>query len=610
VNIRLSNIVRVSVKCFLLAALLISGAHSVSHAQTGRLAVLLRSDTGQPIVNARAVLVDQLTGKESEFSDTSDAAGRMEFQATPGYYRINVKYQGYAFWGGPVSVPSEEVLTISIPLATLTVSVFQGYQQDRKALAGLKVKVYTKDEKVDLDLSATTGPGGFVTFRLPERPYSFMIEYLGSEYWSEQIDPLKHEITVANGEVKVKVLSSSGPMAGQKIFLFDEVGNFLNQEQESSYDGIAKFMLPMGKYTFRVDYFGMRFFSGLVDVKGGSSQEVQIDTGGGKLQFIVSGRGGDPIIDLPIYLFDASENYLGQTEQTDVEGKVEFYLPNGAFKFRVDMMGYSFWSDLYSMPEQPEGGIKIALNEIKLSLLVRLEDKTIPLAGRGIELLTENDVIVPQNPPVISDSNGEAVFRLPERPYYLRFAYLGQYRKSEVVVWEDAIIIIQQKIAEVRVLNHGKPLEDVPIRLFAGDGRDLALFEYTDENGSATFELPAGGFRFRADILSQQFWSSLVSETSTTINIDHQDLYLKLYKNGDLLEDAFVFLYDNTEERKYLGHSAETDSKGKAKFYVPEGAYLIRVDKMGIKYWSAPLRISAGQPNRHMFDISKWRREQ
>jgi len=50
---------------------------------------------------------------------------------------------------------------------------------------------------------------------------------------------------------------------------------------------------------------------------------------------------------IKVYLFSATNAYLGQYALTDTIGKVTFYLPVGqTYLFRADILGGQYWSEL------------------------------------------------------------------------------------------------------------------------------------------------------------------------------------------------------------------------------------------------------------------------
>jgi hypothetical protein len=56
----------------------------------------------------------------------------------------------------------------------------------------------------------------------------------------------------------------------------------------------------------------------------------------------VEKAAGQPLADVPVYVFTAGGAYLGMTAHTDGQGQVSFDLADGSYKFRADYRGYQF----------------------------------------------------------------------------------------------------------------------------------------------------------------------------------------------------------------------------------------------------------------------------
>ena len=77
---------------------------------------------------------------------------------------------------------------------------------------------------------------------------------------------------------------------------------------------------------------------------------INVDTGGGTFTFTAEKGAGQPLVDVPVYVFSSSGSYLGLTAHTDANGQTSFDLSDGEYKFRVDYLGYQFWSGVSTVP--------------------------------------------------------------------------------------------------------------------------------------------------------------------------------------------------------------------------------------------------------------------
>ena len=74
------------------------------------------------------------------------------------------------------------------------------------------------------------------------------------------------------------------------------------------------------------------------------------DEGDGFFTLTVLKGEADPLAGVNCYVFSENGSYLGLYETTNSEGQVSCELTIGDYKFRVDYLGYQFWTDVYNIP--------------------------------------------------------------------------------------------------------------------------------------------------------------------------------------------------------------------------------------------------------------------
>ncbi len=105
----------------------------------------------------------------------------------------------------------------------------------------------------------------------------------------------------------------------------------------------------------------------------------------------VEKEAGDPLVDIPVYVFSPGGSYLGITDHTDDQGQVLFDLSDGDYKFRADYSGTQTWSDPLitqltgsaapvSISRIPETGDLLAI--WTHNVLVKSSDSDIPGYGK------------------------------------------------------------------------------------------------------------------------------------------------------------------------------------------------------------------------------------
>ena len=198
--------------------------------------------------------------------------------------------------------------------------------------------------------------------------------------------------------------------------------------------------------------------------------------------------------------------------------------------------------------------------------------------------------------------NGTASFRkadLPDGYYKFRADYLSYQFWSEVVHLPEANEVqvqIEEQTAEISVTIAGGAKEGVKVYLFNEAGTYLGLFETTNSEGKVYFDLPAGrSFKFRADYLSNQYWTDPVvigagGTTFLALNAGGGQLTLTLEDGaGQALPGIKTYLFSSSGT--YLGLSETSDGNGRVAYRVSGGNYKIRADYLGYQFWSETIGV-------------------
>ena len=215
---------------------------------------------------------------------------------------------------------------------------------------------------------------------------------------------------------------------------------------------------------------------------------------------------------------------------------------------------------------------------------------------------------------------------MPDKEYKVRADYLSKQYWSEVFLWTDQTISVQEGTAEVAVTNMGLPLDNIATYVFNESGTYLGIHDVTAGDGSANFRLPQGTYNFRADYLSNQYWSDsptviphvsnpvpittgggeavftlqgapgepLVGIKSYLFNdtgvyfgessVSNEDGEVNFHLAGDLFADVAVYVFN--EAGGYLGINGHTDELGQVAFDLADGTYTFRADYLGYQFWT------------------------
>jgi YD repeat-containing protein len=298
---------------------------------------------------------------------------------------------------------------------------------------------------------------------------------------------------------------------------------------------------------------------------------------------------------IKVYAFTATGSYTGKSATTDSNGTGRFArqdLPDGAYKFRVDYLGYQFWSEVVTIPAASSVDVTIPQEQVE----VQVTTSTGPASGVKVYLFTESGTYLGLNQ--TTDAAGKVSFTLPVgKNYKFRADVAGsQY-------WSNVITVAAGGVNQVAVSAGGgrlqitvqkapaMPLAGIKAYLFTASGSYLGLSQVTDASGVAAFTVPTGSYKVRADYLGYQFWSEqaqVTADTAIALSITHQQVEITVRGSfqGAVEPFAGVTAYLFTAAGTYLGQSLKTDANGKVTFDLPEKSYKIRADYLGQQYWS------------------------
>ncbi len=238
-----------------------------------------------------------------------------------------------------------------------------------------------------------------------------------------------------------------------------------------------------------------------------------------------------------------------------------------------------------------------------LSVSVTIGDGT-GLAGLNVYAFTEAGAYTGTS--AVTDENGMADFGSPNDftagNYKFRADYLGGQFWSDPVglpqtAWVE--LVIEAETAEVTVTTAAGLAPGVNVYLFTEGGAYLSQTGVTDENGVVTFTyLPTGSsFRFRADIMGNQYWSAVTPISGGSINnvpvMAGGGLFQVIVQEDPLTPMEGIRVYLFSSSGSYLSRNQLTDASGSVGFDLPQGNYQARADYLGYQFWSAVTPVSA-----------------
>ncbi len=514
----------------------------------------------------------------------SDANGEVSFAVPPGTFKIRADYLGYKWWSDPVAVTTDTVLEIPINQDDVTITV-----SGTGPLKGLKVYLFSPSGAY-LGRYKITNDAGQAIFNLPAQPYKVRVDYLGQKYWSAEFAGNSVDVMIPMAEVDITVLGNNLGIEGVTVYAFNATKSYLGVNARTDANGVAIFTLPVGDYLFRADYQKNQYWSDTTTVVANQINFFNINTGGGTFHFKVLRTEDKGLSGIKCYVFNENGSYIGLNAVTDANGLVNFDLSNGTYKFRVDYLGYQFWSKTINIPYDDSAELIIPHQTVTIDVLGEyLKPQSIAIAGIKVYLFTESGKYL--NKYQITDNQGQVNFTLPQQAYKVRADYLKAKYWSKKFIWENTAITIPMGLSQIQVQNNASnPLENIKIYVFTPHGNYLGLNQTTSIDGMVEFILPQGQYKFRADYQGKHFWSEIQTVTANTItntiiNTGGGIFNFKLLKGVNLpLSNIKCYVFNR--KGSYLRIYANTDSDGNAKFDLSTGDYKIRVDYLGYQFWS------------------------
>ena len=443
----------------------------------------------------------------------------MNFSVPEGIYKLRVDYLGYQFWSEEVLVVEDTVVEMPIVHQAVEISVQESFQGMSVPLEGIKVYLFSPTDTY-LGQYEFTDVNGKAIFDLPQKGYKARADYLGQQFWSETSVWQDTPVSIPMADAEVTVTGAGLPRRDVKIYLFSASGAYLGISDTTNVDGKVRWRLPTGTYMFRVDYQGKRYWSAAETLTADQMTPVIVSVGGGSFAFTVLKSENDPLAGVKCYVFNEQGTYLGMRGATDGDGRAFFDLANGSYKFRVDYLGYRFWSPVYEIPTNLSGALDLE-SQNRIVTVERMYQTNQPLPGLKAYLFSPSESYLGQHQ--LTDSNGQVAFSLPDQNYRVRIDYLGYQYWSEDFRSRDATVTINQGLVKVHVHHSGNHVAGAKVYLFAESGVYLGWNEITGPAGVVEFMLPHQAFKFRVDVSGNQYWVPVVqihAGEASTVDVD------------------------------------------------------------------------------------------
>jgi alpha-tubulin suppressor-like RCC1 family protein/Tol biopolymer transport system component len=523
----------------------------------------------------------------------TDSLGEVHFNLPDGSYRFRAGVNGTVYWSDTVNhctVPDLCTTAFVFTPVPVVVTVLDISGQPQPGLP-----VHAFDETTFADVTIQTDAQGEAMFTLPYGTYRFRADKLGQIYWS---GPSNHcevgvctDVGITVGDtVVVDVHNTDGyPDVGVPVRAFDE-STMTPYLAFTDSQGHAAFSLPTGGYRFRAGKNGTVFWSGTSNhctVSGCTDVDIVTNV---TVTVRVRNLSGASQPNVWVHAFDET-TFANMSIMTDVNGRAHFTLPDGEYRFRVDQNGASYWSGPSNHVTLPGGSTYVSMYIPDL-IVVTVEDTDhTPAVGVTVRAF-DNDISMPYF--AVTDALGQATISLPEGDYRFRAGVNGSIFWSSgsnhchVAGCTTATVTYDTPVVVSVVNASTNPEAGVWVHAF--DGTTFAgLSKQTDALGEAVFNLPAGSYRFRADLNGNEYWSGPANHCSVpgciSAGITVDDTVVVTVHDTDGTPDTGmpVRVFNEDTMTPYFGY---TDGLGQVSFTMPAGSYRFRVGKNGTVFWS------------------------
>ncbi|MFH1079066.1 MAG: carboxypeptidase regulatory-like domain-containing protein [Pseudomonadota bacterium] len=447
-------------------------------------------------------------------SGATNSSGQVTFNLPDGSYKFRVDYLGYQHWTDVATVPAAMSMTKTIAHQNVAVTVTGALGSDVQPKQGVNVYLFTPAGSY-LGISAMTDADGRVTFNLPQQSYKVRADYLTTQqFWSNAFTWEDTSVVIPEGTARVHVTMAGQDVQNVPVYVFTSGGSYLGLTGTTDAAGIKEFRLPAGDYKFRADYQGSQYWA-TATINQDVTNAVELSAGGGTFTLTVLKGASDPLTAVNCYVFNEAGSYLGLSGATNSSGQVIFGLANGSYKFRVDYLGYQFWTDLYTVPTTLTGSLTIPHQDSTITVEGVYQGSQ-PITGVNVYLFTPAGSYLGKTQ--VTNVSGQVTFNLPNKAYKVRADYLGSQYWSAEFQFANATVSIQRGMAQITARKAGNPVNNAPVYVFSESGSYLGLSAATNIEGKAEFVLPAKSYKFRVDEGGSQHWSAVTAITAGQVN--------------------------------------------------------------------------------------------
>ncbi len=556
--------------------------------QGGVLTVMVKAGVS-PIEGAITYVYDTY-GHYLGKNDLTGADGIVTFSLENGDYKIRADVAGIIYYSNDVVFPNTSYVEIDTGGGDIYCRVIDG---GNNPISSVNVYLFRASGSY-FGKSATTNTSGLALFTaVPGGTlFKFRVDYLAYRLWSQEFGASPGsviDVNVGGGTIFVNVTDGSGlAIQNVRTYLFTESGSYSGVYANTNLTGLATYnSIAGGWFKIRIDYLSKQFWSPVFNATNG--YVVQASIGGGTLYGNIT-AGGNPLVNVRVYLFTDTNSYTGRYGNTNVSGIVELQgVGEGNYKMRVDYQSKNYWSPTFFfnetaiVPYDVGGG----------TVYANVTSGGTPIGSVRVYAFTPTDSYTG----TYADTNASGIAEfttLGGGDFKFRVDYLSRRFWSDVFTAVDGIVVDVNlgggTVYAHLYNNYNYNISGVRIYLFTESGSYTGKYADTDANGIATFAgIGEANYKFRADYLAKQFWSSVFLASpglNFEFNIGGGIVYVHAFDGSSTdIDGSRAYLF--TSSGSYTGFYANLNASGYLSCpRIGDGTYKWRLDYLSKQFWS------------------------
>ncbi len=327
-------------------------------------------------------------------------------------------------------VQSIAALDSDLPPGTIEVSVFD--EQGRRA-SGMWVYAFDDSGRWAGLSKQTDGEGAAVFEDMTNGTYQFLTYKSPHYYWSNSVTlPRQNRamIKMHVQQIVVKVVDSHG-RGVSNVYVYAYTANeryWMGVYGRTDTSGVVTLDVSDGDYKFRA-YKGRHWYWSPT-VNSPAQNSTTIDLQEHPLAVTLVNAQGDRVKVKNLYVYGYTEqgSYTGIYGKTDKNGRVQFNVPAGDYKFRVYYRGSDYWSAVVNAP----GTDSVDISTGERPFTVTITDNNGKAAKNvRVHVYTGNGQYIGLSRE--TNKQGQVVFNIPEGSYKFRADYHGTAFWSGVI---------------------------------------------------------------------------------------------------------------------------------------------------------------------------------